>query len=59
MFHPNRHHFGKPIQVWCTDIYETQSINRFFLASTITARAIIGIETLSSECVRIAISLVE
>ena len=57
--HPNRHYFGKPIQIWCTDIYETQSINRFFLACTITARAIIGIEAICGEHVRVAIPLVE
>jgi len=56
--HPNRFYFGKPIEVWC-NIYETQAINRFFLASTITARAIISIEKVSSESVRIAIPLVE
>ena len=59
LHHASRHYFGKPIQIWCTDIYETQSINRFILASTITARAIIGIEKVYGEHVRIAIPLVE
>ena len=41
--HHNRFYFGKPVEVWCNNIYEPQAINRFFLASTITARAIISI----------------
>ena len=59
MVHPQRHHFGKPVEVWCTDTYEPQVDNTLFLASTISARAIISSEKLSSECVRIAIPLVE
>ena len=58
-FHRSCHYFGKPIQVCCTDIYENQSVSRFFLGSTITARAIIVVDTISCEHVRIAIPLVE
>ena len=59
LLHPNRHYFGKPVQIWCTDIYETLSINRFFLASTIRSRAIAGVNVVAGEHVRIAIPLVE
>lgn len=58
MVHPERHHFGKPVEVWCTDTYEPQLDNTFFLASTISARVIISYEKVSSERVRIAIPLV-
>ena len=59
MVHPNRHYFGKPVEVWCNNIYETQSINRFFPAAAINARAIISSEKISGECVCIAIPIVE
>ena len=59
MVHPNRFYFGKPIEIWCNNIYEPQSINCFFLASTITARAIIGTEEVSDEHVLIAIPVVD
>ena len=59
LLHPNRYHFGKPVQVWCRDIYETLPINRFLLASAICSRAIVGVDSVGGEHVRIAIPLVE
>ena len=59
MVHPNCRYFGKPVEVWCNNIYETQSINRFFPAAAINARAIISSEKISGECVHIAIPIVE
>ena len=59
MVHPKHLYFGKPIEVWCHNIYEHHSINRFFLASTITARAVISTKKVSGEQVGIAIPLIE
>ena len=59
MVHPKRSHFGKPVEVWCTDTYEPMSRNKFFLASSISSRAIISTAKLSSECVCIAIPVIE
>lgn len=57
--HPNQHHYGKPVQVWCKEIYEPHIMNKFCLGSSITSRAIISYETLHNECVCVAIPLVE
>lgn len=59
MIHPNCSYFGKPIEVWYTNTYEQLYVNRFVLASSFATRAIIGIEKLSGERVRIAVPLVE
>ena len=59
MVHPEHLYCGKPIEVWCHNIYEHQSVIRFFLASTITACAIISTEKVSGEQVHIAIPLIE
>ena len=59
MVHPSRHYFGKPVEIWCNGLYEPQSVNRFILASSIAARAIICIEKVSDERVCVAIPLVE
>ena len=59
MVHPSRFHFGKPVEVWCTDTYEPLSPNKFLLASSISCCAIISTEMLSSERVRIAIPFIE
>lgn len=59
MIHPKRHYFGKPVDVWCTSVYEPQSKNRLFLASAISSRVIISSDKLHGESVCIAISLVE
>ena len=57
MVHPRRHHFGKPVEVWCTDTYEPMSHKKFFLASTISSRAIICTEKVPSERVRMRIAI--
>lgn len=62
MVHPHRSHFGKPVEVWCYNLYEPCSSNTFFLASNIKSRAIICTEKLlcaGGENVLIAIPLVE
>ncbi len=59
MVHPNRHYFGKPVEIWCSSIYEPQSSNQFVLASSIAAHAIISFEKVSGERVCIAIPLVD
>lgn len=59
MVHPNRHHYGNPVQVWCKEIYEPHTMNKFCLASSISSRAIISYDTLDNECVCVAIPLVE
>jgi len=59
MIHPERHHFGKPVEVWCTDVYEPDIKNTFFLASAISARAIISIDYISSEHVCIAVPVID
>lgn len=59
MIHPKRHYFGKPVEVWCTSVYEPQPQNRFFLASAISSRVIISSDKLDGESVCIAISFVE
>ena len=59
MVHPNRHHYGKPVQVWCKEIYEPHIMNKLCLASSISSRAIISFDRLLNECVCVAIPLVE
>ena len=59
MIHPNRHHYGKPVQVWSKEIYEPHIMNKFILASSISSRAIISFEVIDHERVCIAIPVVE
>ena len=61
MVHPERMHYGKPIEVWCKNLYEPIADNTFFLASTINSRAIICDDKLSQtgEFVLVAIPLIE
>ena len=59
LFDPNRHYCGKPIQYGALTFVKPSQINRFFLASMITACLIFGIETVAGERVRIAVPLVE
>ena len=59
MIHPDRNYFGNPIEVWCDSLFEPQLENTFCQASTLSSRAIISFDTVHSECVCIAIPLVE
>lgn len=57
--HPKQHYFGKPVEVWSNNLYEPSSINRFFLASSIQAQAIIATDEVCGERVLVAISIIE
>ena len=61
--HPDRFHFGKPVEVWCHNLYEPSPHNSFILVSSVKVRAIICTENSSTisggETVLVAIPLVE
>ena len=59
MIHPERNHFGKPVEVWCNSVFEPQPANNYCVASTISRRAIISSELFCDERLRIAIPIVE
>ena len=59
MVHPDRHHFGKPVEVWCNSVYEPQPSNKFCLVSDIACRAIISADCVSGERVIIAVPIIE
>ena len=59
LIHPQRHYFGKPVEVWCSNVYEPDEKYIFLLASAISSRAIISIDSVSSENVCIAVPIIE
>ena len=59
MVHPNQNHYGKPVEVLCRKLYESNPDNTFFLASSIESRAIIFNDQVHGERVLTAVSLVE
>ncbi len=59
MVHPNRNYYGKPVEVFCRNLYESNSDNSFFLAASIECRTIICADKVLGERVLTAIPLVE
>lgn len=51
MVHPKQNYFGKPVEVWSKNLYEPNSVNRFFLASSIDTQSIISFDEVSGESV--------
>ena len=59
MIHPECHHYGKPVEVWCKSVFEPQQINKFCLVSDMSSRAIISTDSVCGERVLIAIPIIE
>ena len=57
MVHPERHLIGKPVEVWCKELYEPLSINTIIPVSAITNQVIISVDYVSEEQVLIVIPL--
>jgi len=57
--YPNHDHYGKPVQVWCKDLYESHIMNTFCLVSSISSRATISFDKINNEAVCIAIPVIE
>ncbi len=56
--HPRQHMMGKPVEVWCFNVYES-SFNSFVPVSSIQGRTIVATESVNDENVLIIIPLVE
>ena len=48
MVHPKRQAMGKPIEVWCSNVYEPSSDNEFIPVENIVSRLIIAQDTIDS-----------
>ena len=59
MVHPNRNYYGKPVEVLCRSLYESNADNTFFLATSIEARAIVFVDEVIGEKVLTSVSIVE
>ena len=57
--HPSRGQIGKPVEVWCKDLYEPDINKRFLPLSKIHSRLAIAHETVLMEKVLVTIPLVE
>ena len=55
--HPSRHVMGKPVEVWCKDLFET-GMNCFVPIENIVSRVIIAFDYLCEENVVIVIPFV-
>ena len=59
MVHPDRFAMGKPVEVWCHELYEPNSANSFIPASRISKRVIYSTENLNHENVLVIIPIIE
>lgn len=59
MVHPKRSALGKPVEVWCNELYEPNNKNTFIPVSTISKRVIYSIDQVCDENVLIIIPLIE
>ena len=57
--HPSRGKIGKPIEIWCKDLYELNINKKFLPISQIYNRLAIAQETVCMEIVLVTIPLVE
>ena len=57
--HPSRGKIGKPVEIWCKDLYEPNINKRFLPISRIYSRLAIAQETVCMEKVLVTIPLVE
>ena len=58
MVHPKRFHFGKPVEVWCNELYEPNTDNNFLPLSRISERVMIGVDKVEEENVLIVIPII-
>lgn len=59
MIHPKRSTLGKPVEVWCNELYEPNSKNAFIPVSAISKRVIYSIDEVCDENVLVIIPLIE
>lgn len=55
--HPNRHVMGKPVEVWCNDLFEPGTLNCFVPVQHIKSRVIIAVDNLCNENVLVVIPI--
>ena len=56
--HPAKDSVGKPVEVWCYDLFEPDPINCFIPLDNIRSRVIIAIDRLEEERVLFVIPVV-
>ena len=56
--HPRQHLMGKPVEVWCLNVYES-SFNSFVPVSSIHGRTIVATESINDENVLVVIPIVD
>ena len=57
--HPSRGKIGKPVEIWCNDLYEPNINKRFLPISRIHSRVAIAHDTVCMEKVLVTVPLVE
>ena len=57
MEHPEHFRFGKPVEVWCRNLYEPSSSNAIIPVSSFCNPLIISNDVISEECILITIPL--
>ena len=56
--HPNRHCMGKPVEVWCPNLFESSSDNNFLPVENMKSQLITSETTVSGELVPVVIPVV-
>lgn len=59
MVHPQRFKIGKPVEIWCNNLYEPSSQNSFLPIESIQNRAIFTVDRVDGEQVLIVIPVLE
>lgn len=59
MVHPKRFEIGKPVEIWCNELYEPSSCNCFLPVDSFKDRIIFSKDIFSSEQVLVIIPVIE